>query len=68
MKIPLKQFFQSQAAIDNEYMPLDMKVLIQQNKYYIYLFIELAADDFIDEQDISDFYKGIARLIHDFKK
>ena len=57
-----------QAAIDNEYMPLDMKVLIQQNKYYIYLFIELASDNFIDEHDISDFYKGIARLIHDFKK
>ena len=62
------QMNQSSLAKDNAYMPISMENLILQNKFYITLFIELAADNFILDETLRELFKKISLLIYDFKK
>ncbi|MBQ9207731.1 MAG: hypothetical protein IJ158_13605 [Treponema sp.] len=62
------QMNQSSMNNKNAYMPISMENLIQQNKYYITLFIELLADSFILDEMYRELFKKISLLIYEFKK
>lgn len=53
---------------ENAYFPFELKNLIQQNKYYIYLFMELVGVNFVVDEQTRDFYKSVAALIYNYKK
>lgn len=64
----IHQLNQKSWSKDNAYMPIDMKNLIQQNKYYTVLFIELISDNFILDETIKKFFKTISQVIYNFER
>lgn len=62
------QMNQDTLTNNNLYMPLSSKDIIIQNKYYIILFIELIADNFITDDTFRELFKSISSLIYNFIK
>lgn len=65
-----KVFQMNQQSIEtnNLYMPINFDDIIIQNKYYIALFIELIADNFISDKVYRDLFISISKLIYSFIK
>ncbi|MBO5730708.1 MAG: hypothetical protein J6R67_05885 [Treponema sp.] len=56
------QMNQSLLENNNGYIPLNMEILIQQNKLYLTLFIELLSDNFIADKTIGELFKTLLKL------
>ncbi len=61
------QMNHSSVGNNNLYMPISFDNIIIQNKYYIMLFIELLADNFIVDEAFKELFKSVSQLIYTFK-
>lgn len=62
------QMNQNSMNTENAYMPMKLNSLIQQNKYYLAMQIELLADNFILNEVFRELFKKVSSLIYDFEK
>jgi|GEM_PF-3765023 len=63
----IHQMNQGSSNNEDAYFPITKENLVQQNKYYIVLFIELIADNFILDGLIREMFKNISKVIYQFK-
>ncbi len=62
------QMNQALVTDGNVYIPMGMGILVQQNKLYLTLLIELLADNFVLDKTIGELFKELSKLIYSFKK
>ncbi|MBP3743537.1 MAG: hypothetical protein J6J00_11185 [Treponema sp.] len=62
------QMNQDTLTNNNLYMPLTSKDIIIQNKFYLMLFMELIADNFIADETFKELFKSISKLVYNFRK
>ena len=62
------QMNQDAITNNNLYMPLKAKDIIIQNKYYLSLFIDLIADNFITDKTFRELFESISKVIYNFQK